>query len=156
MLFVYYLSKKIGLMKLNNLIIVTCISFATALSVASCKKSSTNKLVGTWKVTQTGADQNGNGNIDAGEMVSFDSVGMGAIVTYTFNSNGTGTERIVFTGFLDSSISVKWTLANADKDLTITDNTGASESLHVTTLTGTDLVLASTTTPIEWIAFKKQ
>jgi len=48
-------------MKLHKLIIVSCISLATMLSVASCKKSSTNTLVGTWKLTQTGVDSNNNG-----------------------------------------------------------------------------------------------
>ncbi|MGN6567080.1 MAG: lipocalin family protein [Flavipsychrobacter sp.] len=143
-------------MKLNKALIVTCLSFATLLSAVSCKKSSTNKLVGTWKLNQTGTDLNGNGMIDAGEMASFDSTGMGAIVTFTFNSNGTGSERIVFTGFLDSSASFKWTSSNGNKDLTLSDQSGNSELFHVSTLSSTDLVLADTANPIDWLAFKKQ
>ncbi|MBS1688263.1 MAG: lipocalin family protein [Bacteroidetes bacterium] len=143
-------------MKLNNLLIVTCLSFATALSVASCKKSSSgssSKLVGTWKDVQSGYDMNGNGVMDAGEM-SADTFGT---VTVTFNGNGTGSEHVVIPGFFDSTVAItKWTLSNGDKDLTITDAAGQTAFTHVTTLTGTDLVIADTTNPVSWTAFKKQ
>lgn len=141
-------------MKLNKLLIVGCLSIA-AFSITSCKKSSSSssKLVGTWDLKQLGEDMNGNGVMDANEVQSIDGYGTG---TATFNSDGTGSEHIVFYGGLvDSSVTFKkWTLQNGDRDLVITASDGTTLLSHVT-LTNTDLTVADTSTPITWTIWKK-
>lgn len=138
-------------MKLNKLLIVSFISIATALSVTSCKKSSGTSVVGTWKDVQSGTDLNGNGVIDPGEMTP-DSAGT---LTVTFNANGTGSEHVSVPGLFDTTIAIqKWSLQNGNKDLILTDGTGQTIFAHIVTLTNTDLVVADTSSPISWTAFK--
>jgi len=142
-------------MKLNNLLIVTCISFATALSVASCKKSSSgSKIVGTWNLTQVAQDVNGNSVMDASEVQNVSGLGTGTLI---FNSDGTGSEHVVFYGGLvDSSVTFKkWVLQNGDQDIVITASDGRTMLSHVT-LTSTDLTVADTSNPITWTIWKKK
>lgn len=141
-------------MKMNKLLIVGCLSIA-AFSIASCKKSSsTSKLVGTWNLTQVGEDANGNSVMDASEVQNVSGLGTGVV---TFNSDGTGSEHVVFYGGLvDSTVTFKkWTLQNSDQDLVLTASDGTTLLSHVT-LTNTDLTIADTSKPITWTIWKKQ
>jgi len=132
-------------MKLNNLIIVTCISFATALSVASCKKSSSSSstkdmLVGTWSQTMSGYDANNNNTVDAGETTT-DNSG-----TATFNKDNTGS-------ISSSGFSFPITYSVNDKDLTIYLS-GDTTKLLITSISSSSLTVKDPSDS-SWSVFKK-
>lgn len=96
-------------MKLNKLLIVGCLSIA-AISIASCKKTSTKStkdmLQGTWTLSQAGYDANNNNTVDPGETT--DTTGG----TVAFNSDNTGS----LSGL---GLSFPFTYTVSDKNLSV-------------------------------------
>jgi len=131
-------------MKLNKLFIASCFAVA-ALSVASCKKSSSSAstkdmLVGTWTQTMSGRDANNNNIVDAGETTADNSS------TATFNKDNTGS-------ISGSGLSFPITYNVNDKDLSIYLS-GDTIKLLITSISSSSLTVKDPSDST-WSVFKK-
>jgi len=81
-------------------------------------------------------------------------------LTITFNSDASATVQDIVSGVDQGSSTFNWKLTNNDKDLVISVN-GSSDTLHIESLTATDLETSSQTSNIGgtykiWTFFHKQ
>ncbi len=133
-----------------------------ALSFVACKKSDSGSgsrsesMVGTWKSTEAGTDDNANGTWEASERMA---IPQDSAAIFVFKSDGSGTVGAAFGG-LPISIPMKWDLQNSDNDLrVIVDYFGVSDTLiqNIVSLTATDAVTRDQSyTPAVYTAYKKQ
>ena len=146
----------------KNIFAIAAVAVAI-LTISSCKKkddttaSRHDMIVGTWKQTQEGSDDNSNGTWDASEHVD---VAAADQLTAVFNSNGTGTFSQNYMGTPISGTTV-WTLMNNDNDLRVivtvpllgVDTVSGSFS----SFTGSQFDLKdASVTPADYMHFQKQ
>ena len=118
-----------------------CVVAIGIIAIASCKKKQSVTIVGTWKFSSIGADANGNGAIDAGELTSVTNDTSYNRTTLQFSSNGTLTES-------ESGVVMEngtWAFENNNTYLKITGSAGDVAHLKVYSLTSSSLTLFDTT-----------
>lgn len=146
-------------MKKNPLVIALFVFLLGTIAFSSCKKSENqpllrkDMLIGTWEVTQTAKDENGNGKADQNELSPSPA---GDFNQEVFNADGTGTVTIK-TADIDTSMSFTWNLFNDDNNLMLTLD-GESNSFIINSLSSSNMVLEDTTDPNKsaWTYFSKK
>jgi hypothetical protein len=108
-------------------------------------------IVGTWTLSEYGADNNNNNIAEANELESVSSVGVSG--TVTFNSNNTFT---AVTNFGGASQTETGTYTYSNNTLTTTTNGGSPDVLIVNTLTNNKLIIKDdSSTPADWTVLTK-
>lgn len=146
---------------MQKIIIPATIALLSLSVLPSCKKKSddpsrTQLLMGSWKATQQGADDNTNGSWDQSEhhTISSDSTG-----TFTFSNNGSGTLAVTVMG-MPFSQPFTWNLMNNDQDLRmIITGFGSNDTtdLNIVTIDASNLILKdASSTPNDYVQLSKQ
>ncbi|HTN45973.1 MAG TPA: lipocalin family protein [Flavipsychrobacter sp.] len=140
--------------------ITLAFSAMAVLAFVSCNKNDDDskpatvkdKLKGTWKMSEYGADANSNGTLETGETAPTTGTSFGGSATY--NADGTGNQIVTIMGTSDT-FSFNWVLATDDKTLYhISD--GDTITSIITELTTNRLVeLTDESTPKSWVVFTK-
>ena len=111
-------------------------------------------LIGTWSVTQTAHDDNGNGTPDANEInpISSDNINR-----ETFSSDGTGTLRVKNPD-IDTTFSFTWALSSNNTYIDISIVNQPTSTVKINSMTNTDLQVESNQNPDgkDWTYLKKQ
>ena len=139
------------------------IPFCMVLALfASCKKSDSGPasraetIVGTWKSTEAGTDDNGNGTWEASER---QPLPQDSALSLTFMADGSGSVGLSFGGF-PVSVPMKWDLQNGDNDLRVLiDYSGIKDTLlqNIVSLSATDAVTRDQSySPAIYTAYRKQ
>lgn len=146
---------------IKKILIPVALLLAATTAVISCKKDDKVKsrhdmFVGSWKIYQSGEDENGNGIWDANEM-AIDSDA--AVTMVLFNSNGTGNLQGDSAG-VPMSVPINWNLQNNETDLRLIMPLSSEADTIIQKIVSIDesmFVLKDTTgTPAYFISFKKQ
>lgn len=147
---------------MKKIFIPVAMFLAASTAVTSCKKDDdTSKsrhemFEGSWKLYQSGEDENGNGIWDANEKVVDSDAELTLIV---FKGDGTGSLTGEENGVPMTS-TLTWNLQNGDKDLRLINTmSGAPDTIiqNVVSIDASTLVLKDPQDlPFYFVSFNKQ
>jgi hypothetical protein len=130
---------------------------ASLYVLAGCEKTQPaqtpyTELKGTWKLKETGTDDNNNGILDRNELTPVPS---GYVAYLIFTGTGTGTQKITVND-TTNEYSFTWTLTDQDSVLVRLEE-GDSITSEIQELSSTDLLLQNNTSPVlSWEFYNKQ
>ncbi len=139
-----------GLLSLASIAMFSCSKSSSSTSSTATK----DNMVGTWIITSTASDNNGNGVKDATEIVTSDT--SWAHQLSTFNANGTFADN-----YYNFAIHGNWELLNNNTwvKITVTDtgvNYGLTGYSQILSISSTELSIKDTSGGVSWTTYRKQ
>ena len=121
----------------KHLVTVIALAAFAGLSFASCSKpgsstSTKDMIVAQWTLARQATDTNNNGKADPNEWSTATSSGL-TLATVNFKADGTGSERYVITGVIDTTQPFTWSLNSTSTYVTLTFG-GTASYMHIDTL----------------------
>lgn len=124
--------------------VCACLLFSNCRKKDDGPSETRRNLVGSWKVTAVGADQNGNKMPDLDEIVAIPE---STSLTNVFNEDGTGS-GMISSGAFPVSTTTTWELSNEDKTLKViysTSGIAITRYYQMITITPSVMTMADTT-----------